>query len=372
MTYRIVITGGGTGGHIMPALAVAEELRQAGHTVMFIGSSHGPERELVEAQGLEFYGIEAGKLRRYFDWQNFVDSFRVVVGVLQAGLILSRLKPDAIFAKGGYVSVPVAYAASWLGIPVVAHESDAVMGLANRLVSRSAEVVCTGFPVSTYPATLRAKLRFTGNPVRQLVTQKLSTKAELYKKYSLDPKRPTLLFMGSSQGAHPINELVVSALTDLLADWQVIHLAGPADAAWVVEVKAKLPAESKSYYLPYGFVGEDLPELLVLADLVFSRASANSVAELAALGKATVLIPLPSAASDHQRANAKVIAKQEGSIVVEQSELSSNKLVKLIKKLLADEDQLKALRRNIKAFYSPQAPKLIAEAVVEVASKPVL
>lgn len=367
--YHVAIVGGGTGGHIMPALAVAEVLRQQRQTISFIGSTGGPEQELVKQANLPFYGIQAGKLRRYLDWRNIVDVVKVVVGIWQAWRLLRRLSPDVVFAKGGYVSVPVVYVASWLNIPVVAHESDAVMGLANRLAAQKATVICTGFPISSYPASLRKKLRFTGNPIRQLFRQKLPDRASLLKKYHLEAKRPILLVMGSSQGAHALNQLVIDGLDALLERWQVIHLTGPADSEWAQQVKQQLPVNRDAAYLPYGFVGEEMAELLSLADVVVSRSSANSIAELAALGKATVLVPLPSAASDHQRMNARLLAKKEAAVVVEQSELTAESLINLLDELMTDSERLAQLRRSIKAFYSPQAAELIAEAVTEVATK---
>lgn len=364
---RIVVAGGGTGGHIMPAIAVAETLRQQGHEVFFIGSANGPEKSLVELEEIPFYGISAGKLRRYFSWENLTDAFRVVTGFFQARSILARLQPDVIFAKGGYVCVPVVYAAAFLEIPIVAHESDVVMGLANRLTVEKAALVCTGFPVKSYPRPLRSKLRFTGNPVRQIFTQRPDDRKALLKRYGLTAVKPVVLFMGGSQGARAINELVTDNLHDNLLHFQIIHLTGPAEQEAVLEKVGELPTAIQRSYKVYGFAGDELAELMAVSDIVVSRASATVLTELAALGKPSVLIPLPSAASDHQRANAKVFADKEAAVVLEQDELTSVKLTQVLVDLMADKEELRRLGRTIKFFYSADAAKLIAEAVVSAA-----
>ncbi len=363
---RVVVAGGGTGGHITPALAVAESLKKLDCQVTFIGSLAEADSELVKGSGFTYHGIQAGKLRRYFSWQNVPDFFRVGIGFLQARSLLSRLKPDVVFTKGGYVSVPVAYAAAFLEIPVVAHESDVVMGLANRLVSTKAELVCTGFPVSDYLEPLRSKLRFTGNPIRELFSKRPSARSVTLHRLNFTPSLPVVLVMGSSQGALPINELLQGELEKNVAEWQIIHLTGPNHLEAAEAARELLPTHLAKHYRPFDFVGEELLDYLAIADLVVSRSSASSLAECAALGKAMILIPLPSAASDHQRLNAQIYAQHQAALVYEQDRLTPAKLHSVIADLLKSKEKRKELSRSIKQFSSPKAADLIAELVVAV------
>lgn len=368
-TYRVVVAGGGTGGHIMPAIAVADKLKALNAEVLFIGSVSGPEAELVKAAGYAFYSIQAGKLRRYFSFANIVDFFKVGIGFLQARNHLARLKPDVVFAKGGYVSVPVAYAARFLEIPVVAHESDVVLGLANRLVADKAELICTGFPANAYPATLRRRMRFTGNPIRSLFYAKPRERKAILTPLELSPRLPIVLMIAGSQGAQSVNELLWAELADSLKSWQFIHITGVANIEEALAVKAKLPIEVRKRYVPMGFVGEELLDYYAVADLVISRSGANTLTELAQLKKATILIPLPSAASDHQRANARIFESKDATLVVEQTNLTASKLRKSISELLENEKRRKQLARNIQYFAAPEASSSIAEAVIEVAKR---
>lgn len=364
---RIVITGGGTGGHITPALAVAEALKKQDVEVVFIGSVNGPEKQLVKQAKLPFYGIQAGKLRRYASWENLIDAFRVVIGLGQAWMLLMRLKPVAVFAKGGFVSVPVAYAAHFLEIPVVAHESDVVMGLANRLVLNKAEVMCTGFPVAAYPSTMRPKLHFTGNPIRELFRQKLPSRATLLDRYELTSSRPVVLALGGSQGARGINRLLLDDLALFLEDFQLIHITGQLDNEWALRTTKQLPPRLLKRYRQFSFVHDELVEYMALADVVVSRSSANVLNELAWLKKPTILIPLPSSASDHQRANAQLFAERSAAKVFEEDQLTSQQLHQELEDLLKDKAQREAMARSIHQFSSPQAVELIAEIILKVA-----
>jgi UDP-N-acetylglucosamine--N-acetylmuramyl-(pentapeptide) pyrophosphoryl-undecaprenol N-acetylglucosamine transferase len=363
---KVVIAGGGTGGHVTPAIAVGDALRKQGCEVVFIGSHNGPEREMVAAAKFPFHPIQSGKLRRYAALANITDAFRVALGFFQARNLLARIKPDVVFAKGGFVSVPVVYAAAFLEIPIVVHESDVVMGLANRLAIDKASVVCTGFPIDSYPSELRKKLRFTGNPIRQIFYDKQPTRAEIANKFGLTAARPVVMFIGSSQGAHDINQMVFDQLPVLLEHLQIIHITGVDDLEAAQELKKSLPIKQSKRYLPYGFVKNELPLLMGVSDLVVSRASANVLTELATLRKAVVLIPLPSAASDHQRANATVYQKRGAAIVIEQDDITSSQLAARVIGMLEDKEQLAHLRRSIGFFQSPQAADLIAEIVRSV------
>lgn len=333
--FKIVIVGGGTGGHIMPALAVADSLREAEHEVHFLGSLHGLEATLVKAQGYPFHGISAGKLRRYADWRNLLDILKIKIGFFQSWRILSLLHPDVIFTKGGYVALPVVYAASLLHIPVVAHESDAKMGLANRLTARAASIICTGFPAENYPLKLQSKIRFTGNPVRAIFRSTLLSLSLLRKKYKFASGKPIVLFLGGSQGAHVLNRLVIKGLANSLRQWQIIHITGSTDFAWACAAAEDLSQVLEKDYHHYSFVDTELPDFMALADFVVTRSSANIVAELAALRKPVALIPLPSAANDHQRANAAILRRHKAALVWEESELNPAVLISRVNKILA-------------------------------------
>lgn len=361
---HIVITGGGTGGHVAPALAVAEVLAAEGHQLHFIGSTQSAERTLVESYNIQFSAIQTGKLRRYFSFENFIDIFKVGIGFFQAFFILLGRKTDVVFAKGGYVTVPVVYAAKLLGIPVVIHESDAVMGLANKIIAAKATTICTGFP-SVIDG--KVKTLFTGNPVRSIFSAQQPANEAVLKHLGFEAKIPVILFMGGSQGAHAINELVLAMLGEALESLQIIHLTGERDSSWAKKVKTHLPKELQQRYQPFGFVTEELPAYLSAADIVVSRASAGVIAELAALGKASILIPLPSAASDHQRANAKILAEKKAALVLEEQETDSHQLRKHIHELLKENKERKQLSDNIRSFYVSNAATMIAQAIVTAA-----
>ncbi len=367
-TLKIVIAGGGTGGHITPSLAVAHALPKDAE-IHFIGENGGMEAQLVADAGYSFHGIVAGKLRRYADMRNLTDGFRIITGFFQALTLLKELKPHVVFSKGGYVAVPVAYAANWLGIPVVTHESDAVMGLANRLIANAAKAICTGFPAEHFSESLRSKIHVTGNPIRELMLQKLPSHAELVKKYDLEAALPVIFIMGGSQGALPVNQLVWNALPVLLKEAQIIHLTGENHIQLAQDNKATLSKKIAHRYRPYGFVGPELPELLSLADIAVSRASASSVAELAIMKKPSILIPLPSAASDHQRANARVLERAGAALVLEQTTLTDQVFQEKILTLLKDSKAQRTLAWAIEPFADPEAAHRIARLVQRTAEK---
>lgn len=378
---KIVVTGGGTGGHIMPALAVAEALQKAEWQVTFIGSQTGPEEDAAKQAGLRFIGIQAGKLRRYFDFRNLTDIFRVIIGFFQARAILAKLKPAAVFSKGGYVSVPVVYAAAFLEIPVVIHESDAVMGLANRLVADRADLICTGFPIdffdqyrhspqhNHYPDQ-RTQLRFTGTPVRSIFLVKQSNHAELLQQFGFNGRRPVVLIMGGSQGAQPINRLIFDSLKNHLEHYQIIHLTGLFDISMARKQRMGLTATLQRRYQPFSYLTDELPAAMSLADVVITRASASVLAELALLGKPLIAIPLPNAAGDHQRTNAAVLSQKDAAIVLEQNELTPEKLVIQVTQLLKDKERRRQLHQAIQTFASPDAARIIAELVGNIAAPP--
>ncbi len=366
---RIVIAGGGTGGHITPALAVAAELSNEQTDISFIGQASGMESELVAKAGYPFHGIKAGKLRRYFDLANVTDLFKTISGFFASYTKLKELRPKVIFSKGGYVAVPVAYAAAMLHIPVVTHESDAVIGLANRLIAKKARLICTGFPSVNYPESLRKKIEYTGNPVREIFERKIPAKIALCEHYKIDPKSPIVLVIAGSQGSRAINQLIFDSLEKLLPTISIIHITGVNHLSEAKSVRALLPEDLRKRYYVHDFVGDELPEYMALADLVVSRASAAVISELAIMNKPTILIPLPTAASDHQQVNAKILAKAKAALLVPEYDLTASILQEKLIALITDNTQLEQLSRTIGAFATPDASVKIARLIEHVAKE---
>lgn len=316
---RIILTGGGTAGHVTPNLALLPELQRRGYSVQYIGSKTGIEKDLITQAGVTYHGISSGKLRRYFSLQNFTDPFRVLAGFSQAKQILKREKPDVIFSKGGFVAVPVVLAAKSLKIPTIIHESDMTPGLANKLCIPSARKVCCNFPETlNYLPSEKAVL--TGSPIRRELMSG-DTLAGL-NFTGLSSGKPILLIIGGSMGSVKVNNAVRSILPRLLETFQVIHLCGKGN----LDESIHLPG-----YVQYEYIGAELKDLFALADVVVSRAGANAICELLALHKPALLIPLSAAASrGDQILNSKSFAKQGFSSVLEEEEITDDTLLKRI------------------------------------------
>ncbi|HLU70311.1 MAG TPA: undecaprenyldiphospho-muramoylpentapeptide beta-N-acetylglucosaminyltransferase [Fibrobacteria bacterium] len=284
----LVFTGGGTAGHVMPNLALAPRLREQGWTLHYIGSAAGPERTLAEGAGIPFHAVATGKLRRYFSWRNFTDPARVIAGAFQAFSRLGTLKPDLVFSKGGFVAVPVVYAARLRGIPVVLHESDLTPGLANRLCLRLCRRICVSFPETRdhLPASARAKCILTGSPIRPELLRGDKAAGLAFLGFTTD--KPVLLVMGGSLGAKAVNEALRANLDWILKTHQIVHLCGKG---WLS------PEADAPGYRQFEFLGAELADVMAAADAVVSRAGANSLFELLALRKPMLLIPLPGKAS---------------------------------------------------------------------------
>ena len=322
---HIILTGGGTAGHVTPNIALLPHLQKAGFEISYIGSYDGIEKKLIEELGIPYYGIASGKLRRYFDLKNFSDPFRVIKGYFQAKSLMKKLKPDVVFSKGGFVSVPVVIAAGRKHIPVICHESDLTPGLANKLTMPSAAKVCCNFP-ETLQYLPPKKAVLTGCPIRQERSEGSREAALKLTGFAAD--RPVLMVMGGSLGATAVNKAVRDALPELLKDWQIIHLCG----------KGKLDESLKGTpgYLQFEYVQKELPDLFALCDLVISRAGANAICELLALKKPTLLIPLSAKASrGDQILNARSFERQGFSMVLEEEELTTESLLHAVSELNA-------------------------------------
>lgn len=310
---KIVLTGGGTAGHVTPHFALLPRLKKEGYEIHYIGTHDGIERELV-GEKLPYHPISAGKLRRYFSWENFSDPFRVLKGVWDAHQALREIRPHVVFSKGGFVTVPVTIAAWSLGIPVILHESDLTPGLANRLSLPFAKELCLTFPESA--SKLNGKAIVTGTPIRAELKQgKANIGLELC---GFSPRLPTLLVMGGSLGAAILNQTIRANLDQLTESYQIIHLCGQGNLDLSI---------TNTRYCQFEYVQEELPHLLAAADLVVSRAGANSIFELAALAKPSILVPLSLKASrGDQILNAQSFARQGFSLVIQEEDFTFSNL----------------------------------------------
>ena len=328
----IVLTGGGTAGHVTPHLALLPHLLAAGYRVHYIGTAKGMERGMMEGRaGVSYHSVPTGKLRRYFSWQNLTDPFRVLAGAFQAYGLLGKIRPDIVFSKGGFVAVPVVAAAALRGIPVLAHESDLSPGLANRISLRFAGRVATAFPECA--PLLGEKGIHTGLPIRESLLagdrQRGLTLA------GFKGEKPVLLVMGGSQGAKAINEALRAALPQLLNQMDILHLCGKGH---LQEDLQGMPG-----YFQAEFLGEELPDALAACDLVLSRAGATAIFEFQALGKPMLLVPYPKGASrGDQIENAHSLAGRGLAHVLAQEELTPDSLAQALVGLGAQADQLRA------------------------------
>ena len=320
---RIVLTGGGTAGHVTPNMALVPKLIDEGYNIYYIGSYEGMEKKLIEDIGIKYFGISSGKLRRYFDIKNFSDPFRVIKGFFEAKKILKKLRPDVVFSKGGFVTVPVVFAAKQLHIPVIIHESDMTPGLANKLSIPSATKICCNFP-ETIPYLPEGKAVLSGSPIRQeLLTGNRLSALTLC---NFTAEKPVILAVGGSSGSKVLNNALRAVLPKLLKNYQVIHLCG----------KGNLDASlgSTTGYAQFEYAKSELRDMFALADIVISRAGANSICELLALRKPNILIPLSANASrGDQILNARSFEKQGFSYVLEEENLTSDTLLDAIKQV---------------------------------------
>ncbi len=320
---KIVMTGGGTAGHVTPNIALMPSLRQEGFEISYIGSYDGIEKGLIEAQNVPYYGISSGKLRRYFDPKNFSDPFKVIKGFFQARKLLKKLKPDILFSKGGFVSVPVVLAAKTRHIPVIIHESDLTPGLANKLAIPAATKVCCNFP-ETLKYLPEGKAVLTGSPIRRELLTGNRLAALDFCHFTAD--KPVLLIIGGSIGSVFINNAVRGSLDQLLEQFQVIHLCGKGN------LDPEL--EHRQGYAQYEYISDNLADLFAAADLVISRAGANSICELLALHKPNILIPLSAKASrGDQILNARSFESQGFSYVIEEESLTPQVLFDAIREV---------------------------------------
>ncbi len=320
MKKKILLTGGGTAGHVTPNLALLPYLKEEGYEIVYIGSEKGIERTLIEAEGIPYYSISTGKLRRYLSKENIKDMFRVVKGIAEAKKLIKKLKPDLVFSKGGFVAVPVVLGAKSNKVPVIIHESDITPGLANKIAMPSARVVCSTFP-ETLQYVPKGKGVHTGTPIRKELFEGDRNKGLAACKFT--GEKPVLLMMGGSLGAVKLNNCLREILPELTKTFDVIHLCG----------KGNLDAHLRNQegYMQFEYVSDGLNDLLAAADLIVSRAGSNSISEFLALKKPHLLIPLSARASrGDQILNAASFEKQGFARVLDEDEMTAESMKKEI------------------------------------------
>ncbi len=320
---KIVLTGGGTAGHVTPNIALIPRLLEEGYDISYIGSYDGIEKKLIGDFDIPYTGISTGKFRRYLDIKNLTDPFRVLKGFGEARKYLKEHRPDVVFSKGGFVSVPVVRAAASLGIPCIIHESDMTPGLANKLCIPVARKVCCNFP-ETLKMLPKEKAVLTGSPIRAELAK--GNKLAGLDLCGFTANKPVILVMGGSLGAANVNKAVRDALPKLLEDFQVVHLCGKDK---VDNLLLNTPG-----YKQFEYIKSELKDLFAMTDVVISRAGANAICELLALKKPNILIPLPASSSrGDQILNAKSFEAQGFSIVIEEENLTKELLTAKVHEL---------------------------------------
>jgi UDP-N-acetylglucosamine--N-acetylmuramyl-(pentapeptide) pyrophosphoryl-undecaprenol N-acetylglucosamine transferase len=369
MLKRIVLCGGGSGGHIYPLITVVKNLKknygENNFNFLFIGPRGELDGNLMSENNIPQKTILCGKLRRYFSFKYLFDLFKTPVGFFQSLWHLFVFMPDVVFAKGGFASVPVVIAARIYRIPVVIHESDAIPGIANKLLGSFASAIGINFEKSKryFPDS---KIFFAGIPVKSEALNGNKKKAREFLGMKKEIK-PVVLFLGGSQGAFLINKLVINSLNKLLSRYQIVHLTGTAHFE-----NMKKMAERKGYkiehsdYYPIAYAKDEMKDLIALADVVVSRAGATSIAELAANHKPVVLVPITRSANNHQRMNAFELSREKAAVVLEENNFNENMLVHYLDKILFNRDYKLGLMQNIEKFYYPKSAEILAEKIMEI------
>lgn len=326
---RIILTGGGTAGHVTPNIALLPTLAKEGFDIQYIGSYEGMEKSLIEDLGIPYHGISSGKLRRYFDWKNFTDPFRVIKGFFEANKLMKELKPDVVFSKGGFVSVPVVMAAGKNHVPAIIHESDMTPGLANKLCFSKAAKICCNFP-ETVDKLPKDKAVLTGSPIRAELKEGSREAAKLLCGFEDD--KPVILSVGGSLGAAGVNKALREALPELTKDFNIVHLCG----------KGKLDESligTKGYF-QMEYAKDEMKDLFAYCDIIISRAGANAICEFLSLRKPNLLIPLPASASrGDQILNAKSFVKQGFSMMLDEDTMTKDDFVKSVYELYEQRDK---------------------------------
>ncbi len=371
MAIRIVLTGGGTGGHLFPLATVADFMKEKYSSqeeieFLFIGKGEEMERQIFTPRLIPIKKILTGKFRRYFSWKNFSDFLKVPLGIIQSLWHLLWYMPDVVFSKGGYVSLPVILAARFYRIPVIIHESDAVPGFSNRVAGVLAKRIAISFERAKF-YFVAEKTFLAGVPVR-----KEALDGDKYKAMEIlgikKESKPVVLFIGGSQGAQIINEVVLDAINELTERYQVIHQTGKIHYEAVIKEAGQRGQKiGHGDYYPVAFFGNEIGHLLALADVVVSRAGATAISEIAANQKPCILVPINLSANDHQRINAFEIAQAGGAIVLEEENFKKNLLIKKINQLMNDVEMREKMVKELAKFYHPDAVQKISKEIIDIA-----
>ena len=350
---KIVLTGGGTAGHVTPNIALLPGLREAGYDILYIGSYEGMEKNLIQAEGIAYRGIATGKFRRYFSLKNLTDPFRVIKGYFEARKYIREYQPDVVFSKGGFVAVPVVLAAGKQHIPVIIHESDMTPGLANKICMNSASKICCNFP-ETLKSLPADKAVLSGSPIRKELLS--GSRLEGLRFTGLSAEKPILLMIGGSTGSVVINNALRSILPDLLKEFQVIHLCG----------KGRLDhsLDHLEGYVQYEYISKELKDLMAAADIVLSRAGANAICELLALHKPNILVPLSAAVSrGDQILNARSFESQGFSYVLEEEQMNAATLLDAIHTVY---DKRDTYRKNMESSSLSNGVDIVLKLIQEL------
>jgi UDP-N-acetylglucosamine--N-acetylmuramyl-(pentapeptide) pyrophosphoryl-undecaprenol N-acetylglucosamine transferase len=370
---RVLVSGGGTGGHIYPALAIAKQLRDKYQAeIVFLGSDDGLETEVVPAAGFRLATVKAGKLRRYVSWQTLTGIIRIPLGMMQAIGIVRKFRPQVVFTSGGYVAVPAGLAARLYRVPLLMHQQDVSPNLSNKLVAPLATRISVAFTDSLayFPAHKTLQL---GNPVRQAILDVRQTAPqEARRTLGFEEQEPLLLVTGGSQGARHLNQIVCTALPDLLTHCQVLQISGKELYSETQEMSnsalAHLEEPLKRRYRLVAYLNEEMPLALRAADLVLCRSGASTLSELAALGKPSILVPLPPAiGSSPQETNAEMFGRKAAAEVIKDHDLKPQVLVERVNDILSSSTRLEAMAEASSSFAKPQATQEITAELVKIA-----
>ncbi len=369
---KILLTGGGTGGHILPIIAVVREIRKISPKGKFEFFYIGPKDEfsklLLSQEDIKVKHILAGKIRRYFTPKSFLQNiidifFKTPIGFFQSFSYIFFLAPDLIFSKGGFGSVPVVLTGWILGVRSILHESDAIPGISNRLLARFCVEIFISFRKTLYLP--ERKMVLVGNPIRRELLE--AEREEAQKFLKLTGNKPVVLILGGSQGAQRINDKILDVLEQLLREFELIHQCGEKNFNQVKnEAKAIIPEFLQKYYHPYPFLKEEeLKRAYAACDLVVSRAGSGTIFEIAAVGKPSILIPLPESAQEHQIKNAYEYALNGAAIVLEEANFTPRFFLEKLKYLFSHPEDLEKMKKAAKEFAKPLAAKTIAGYIVE-------
>ncbi len=371
---RVLLTGGGSGGHIYPLIAVAEEFAEMDNIsvqLSYVGPRSKLNQEFID-RNIKVYRVLSSKIRRYFSLQNIIDIPKFLLSLIQAIIRLYIIMPDVVFSKGGPGSLAVVWAAKFYFIPVIIHESDAVPGLTNRIAAKSAKRIAVSFPdaIAYFP---KKKTALTGTPLRKEILERMLTRVEGKGKLGFDPNAPLVLVLGGSQGAEQLNDFVLKNLQSLISFTQVFHQTGPANFDAVKNtanvILKDIGPTAESRYRSAGYMSVDMmKDALSAADVIISRAG-SAIAEIAAFGKPSILIPLETSANGHQKANAYGYSKTGAAIVFERNNFTYHVVELKIKEIFGNAELYENMSRAARSFSRIDAAKAIAEEIVNIASK---